>query len=190
VTTQPSANLGAPPPLELLERLKAFLSFGSSDVENIRSLAPIVEKHGSGITDRFYVMLGNTPETAKQITGRVDALKRTHAEWMRTLVGGDYGEAYLVSRWRIGQAHVRTGLQPYWVEGIMSFIRTEMLGAMTKEITSTEEIARTYPSFCKACDLDLLIINLSYAEDRLDRVTDFTGMKRTLVENIIRLPRK
>ena len=45
-------------------------------------------------------------------------------------------------------------------------------------------------AFTKICDLDLLVINLSYGEDRLDRLTEFTGMKRTLIENIIRIPRK
>jgi hypothetical protein len=170
--------------------LKAFLSFGPDDSENLRALLPLVEKHGSGITDRFYTLLGDTPETAKQIEGRVDALKKTHGEWMRSLVGGDYGEAYLQSRWRIGQAHVRVGLEPYWVEGVMSFIRTQVAAVIMKEITNTDEAARKYASFCKACDLDLLVINLSYSEDRLDRITDFTGIKRALVENIIRIKRK
>ena len=36
----------------------------------------------------------------------------------------------------------------------------------------------------------MLIINLSYAEDRLDRLATFTGMKRGLIETIIRIPKK
>lgn len=185
-----SQKTGAPPPLATLHEVQKFLSFDTEDAKNLRSLLPVVEKHGPGITDRFYERLGQNGDTAKHIAGRVDALKATHREWMRTLVGGDYGDEYLISRWRIGQVHVRVGLDPFWVEAVMSFIRTEMLTAIAKEVTSPEEAAIKYASFCKACDLDIIIINLSYSEDRLDRITDFTGMKRGLVENIIRLPRK
>ena len=185
-----SPSKGAPLPLATLHQIQAFLSFGPEDAKNLRSLLPVVEQHGPGITDRFYEQLGQNADTAKHIAGRVDALKATHREWMRTLVGGEYGDDYLTSRWRIGQVHVRVGLDPYWVEAVMSSIRTEMLTAIVKEVPSPEEAATKYASFCKACDLDVIIINLSYSEDRLDRITDFTGMKRGLVENIIRLPRK
>ncbi len=186
----PTTAASAPLPLELYSRLKAFVGVGPRDIENLVSLKPIAEKHGPVITDRFYARLGDVPETAALISGRVDALKRTHREWLLSLVGGEYGEAYLASRWRIGLAHVRIGLDPYWVEGVMSFIRTAMVESMGLEISDPKEVASKAASLIKACDLDLLVINLSYAEDRLERLTSFTGMKRTLIENIIRIPKK
>lgn len=112
-------------PIELFEQLKAFLYFDAEDAKNLVSLQPIAAKHGAGITDRFYELIGKTPATAPLVAGRVDQLKATHHAWLTSLVSGEYGEAYLESRWRIGMAHVRIGLDPYWVEGIMSFIRTE-----------------------------------------------------------------
>lgn len=178
------------PPVELYERLKAFIGFGPNDVTNLSSLHPVAEKHGPSITNQFYTRLGETPETAKLIDGRVDVLKSTHKDWLLSLVGGDYGEPYFESRWRIGLAHVRIGLDPYWVEGVMSFIRTAMIEAIGNELQDAKEVSAKSASFVKACDLDLLIINLSYAEDRLERLTAFTGMKRALIENIIRIPKK
>ncbi len=180
----------AAPPFELLERLKTFLSFDDADAENLRSMAAIVGRHGPAITDAFYVRLAANPKTAPLIEGRVDALKGTHRAWMASLTSGDYGPDYLTSRWRIGLAHVRVGLEPWWVESVMSFIRTSMLEALAKELADPAELARKHNSFVKVCDLDLLIINLSYGEDRLARITEFTGMKRALLENIIRLPKK
>jgi hypothetical protein len=166
------------------------MDLGPTDIENLTSLRPIAEKHGPTITDRFYERLGATPETAKLIEGRVDQLKKTHHAWLMSLVGGDYGAPYLESRWRIGLAHVRIGLDPYWVEGVMSFIRTSMLEAIGSELQDPREASRKGMSFVKACDLDLIVINLSYAEDRLERLSGFTGMKRALLENIIRIPKK
>lgn len=177
-------------PEALFERLKAFLAFGPDDVANLVALQPIAAKHGPRITNAFYEVLGAVPETAKLIEGRVDALKRTHGQWLASMVAGDYGTSYLESRWRIGLAHVRIGLDPYWVEGVMSFIRTEMQKAIGAEIPNGVEAGAKAASFVKACDLDLLVINLSYGEDRLERLTSFTGMKRQLIENIIKLPPK
>lgn len=178
------------PSNELYERLKQFLAFGPEDIANLVSLQPIAAKHGGTITDAFYVRLAEVPETAKLIEGRVDALKQTHRQWMMGLVGGDYGPAYLASRWRIGLAHVRIGLDPYWVEGVMSFIRTKLIEAIGTEIADPREATAKAASLLKVCDLDLLVINLSYGEDRLERLTAFTGMKRNLIENIIRIPKK
>ncbi len=178
------------PPIELYDRLKQFIGFTESDVANLVSLRPIAEKHGPAITDDFYVRLGDTPETAKLIAGRVDALKKTHRDWLMSLVGGSYGEEYFSSRWRIGLAHVRIGLDPHWVEGVMSFIRTSLVTAMAADIADPNELSAKAASLLKACDLDLLVINLSYGEDRLERLTAFTGMKRNLIENIIRIPKK
>lgn len=177
-------------PVELYERLKVFVGFGNADIQNLIAIKPIAEKHGGAITDAFYSRLGDTPETAKLISGRVDSLKKTHREWLLSLVAGDYGEAYVTSRWRIGLAHVRIGLEPFWVEGVMSFIRTSMVEAMGKEIGDSKELASKSASLLKVCDLDLLVINLSYAEDRLERLTAFTGMKRALIENIIKIQKK
>lgn len=176
--------------IDLFEKLKAVVDFGPDDAKNLVALAPVVDKHGGTITDAFYEKLAKTPETAKLIEGRVDELKKTHGVWMRSLVAGDYGPSYFESRWRIGMTHVRVGLDPYWVESVMSFIRTAMVEALAKETSSTEELAARQASFTKVCDLDLMIINLSYAEDRLDRLTEFTGLKRGLIENIIHIPKK
>jgi hypothetical protein len=50
---------------------------------------------------------------------------------MAELFAGDYGEAYFDNRWKIGLAHVRVGVKPWWVEAVTSFLRTEGLGLLT-----------------------------------------------------------
>lgn len=177
-------------PVELFHTLKTFLALDDEDVANLVALAPVVEKHGDRITDEFYELLGRYPTTAKVVEGRTDALKKTHRAWMRDLVAGSYGDDYLASRWRIGLAHVRIGLDPYWVEAVMSFIRTQMLLAIAEEEKNADRLAALQRSFTKICDLDQMVINLSYQEDRIERLTDFTGMKRALIENIIKIPKK
>lgn len=175
---------------ETFETAKQLLELSSEDAAELANMADLVHRHGPAITDHFYASLAKFPDTAKQIEGRVDALKATHSAWMKGLVAGDYGRAYFDSRWKIGLAHVRIGLDPHWVESVMSLVRSRMAAAIANESSDTAQASRRLAAFTKICDLDLLVINLSYGEDRLDRLTEFTGMKRALIENIIRIPRK
>jgi hypothetical protein len=64
----------------------------------------------------------------------VDALKATHARYLGELFGGDYGEGYFQNRMRVGMVHVKVGLDPYFVEAVMSFLRTSGLLAIRQEV--------------------------------------------------------
>lgn len=65
-----------------------------------------------------------------------------------------------------------------------------MLLAIAEEEKNADRLAALQRSFTKICDLDQMVINLSYQEDRIERLTEFTGMKRALIENIIKIPKK
>lgn len=175
---------------EIFGQIKAFVDFNDDDAKTLASIAPWVDAHGAAITDLFYETIGRTPAVSGFIEGRVEHLKKTHMQWMRELVGGEYGEAYFASRWKIGEAHVRIGLEPIWVDGTMSLIRSHALASLADNLEDKTRVASATKSLIKACDLDLAIINLAYAEDRLERLSSFTGMKRALIENVIRLPKK
>lgn len=175
---------------EEFEALKRFIEFSDEDAKNLASLADVVATHGPALTDHFYETLGSVPETAKIIEGRVEALKTTHRQYMKELTAGEYGDAYFERRARIGQVHVKMGIDPRFVEGVMSVIRAGMLNAMAEVIDEPAELAAKASSFIKLCDLDLAIINLAYNEERLDRFSEFTGMKRKLIENVITMPKR
>ena len=176
-------------PAKTFDELKAFLRFDEADAAHLRSLAPIFAQHGAGITDRFYLLLGEFPETAGLIEGRVDQLKQTHARWMGELFAGDYGEAYFENRLRIGLAHARIGLSPHYVEAVMSFLRGAALEAITAERGVTAEALAAYRSLVKILDLDLAVIGQAYNQERLERLSRFTGMSTRLLENCIRKAR-
>ncbi|MEL6349539.1 MAG: protoglobin domain-containing protein [Myxococcota bacterium] len=170
---------------EIYEEMKRFNNFDDQDVDNLKSLGPVFDKHGAAITDAFYEQLGQFEETAKLLEGRVDSLKATHKRWMRELFTGDYGQAYFDNRRRIGDAHVRINLSPYYVEGVMAFLRRAGLEAINAEVPDRGEAQKKYQSLLKMLDLDLFIINLSYSEERLSRLVKFTGMSRKLIERCI-----
>jgi exoribonuclease II len=109
---------------------------------------------------------------------------------MAELFAGDYGDGYFDNRWKIGLAHVRVGVRPHWVEAVMSFLRAEGLKAMAGEIADIEALTDRYASLVKVLDLDLMIINLAYGEERLERLSSFTGMSRKLLERCVTQAKK
>lgn len=169
----------------VFDKMKEFLDFGEKDAANLVALAPVFQVHGKSITDQFYETLSRYPETAKLIEGRVDALKATHHRYLGELFAGTYGVAYFENRLKVGQVHVRVGLDPYFVEAVMSFLRTAGLLAIRQEQGSDPATAERMVSFIKILDLDLLIINMAYGEERLNRLAKFTGMSRKLLEKCI-----
>ncbi|MDP2316946.1 MAG: protoglobin domain-containing protein [Pseudomonadota bacterium] len=165
--------------------MKSFLDFGDTDIANLASLGPVFAEHGGKITDEFYEILDRYPETAKLLVGRIDALKTTHKRYLGELFAGDYGETYFQNRMRVGHTHVRVGLDPYFVEAVMSFLRTAGMLTIRGAFADPAQATALTASYMKVLDLDLLVINLAYSEERLSRLTKFTGMSRKLLETCI-----
>jgi len=171
----------------ILQEIKDFIGFTDADVTALRAIAPTFATHGAAITDLFYVKLARDPEQSKLIEGRVDALKRTHNRWMSQLFAGEYGEAYFDDRWRIGLTHVRVGVKPWWVEAVTSFLRTEGVGLLTHEIADPQQRVGSVQALIKILDIDLMIINLAYSQETIERLSQFTGMSRKLIERCVQL---
>lgn len=171
--------------LQLYRALQDFVGFTADDAANLRELAPLFASHGPAITDAFYARLAANPETAAIIAGRVDHLKQTHARWLAELFAGPHDERYFADRWRIGLVHVRVGVKPWWVEAVASFLRSEGVLLIERELADPARRAACAASLLRVLDLDLMIINLAYGDERLDRLTEFTGMSRKLIERCI-----
>ncbi|MCK6524553.1 protoglobin domain-containing protein [Myxococcota bacterium] len=175
-----------PTPEEVFAELKSLLELDGADISRLVSLQPVFVRHGQRITDDFYTRLGENPTTAALIEGRVEALKATHRVWMLELFGGQYGEEYLQRRLRIGMAHVRVGLPPMYVEAVMHHVRAAGERVIHDTFADPAEATANVTSLYKILDIDLALINLAYNEARLDLVSTQTGMKRALIENLIK----
>lgn len=171
--------------LQLYRALQDFVGFTADDAANLHALSPLFAAHGRALTDAFYERLAANPETAAIIAGRVDSLKQTHQRWLAELLAGPHDERYFSERWRIGLVHVRMGVKPWWVEAVACFLRAEGVALLEREIA--DPVARTAcaRSLLRVLDLDVMIINLAYGDDRLDRLSEFTGMSRKLIERCV-----
>ena len=170
--------------------LGGFLQFSDADADRLKSLGPVFATHGAALTDAFYSSLQALPATAAILEGRVDALKATHAAWMRTLFAGEYGRPFFDQQYRIGQVHVTQNINPEFVEGVMNVLRIGGRHAIHAEWGPTTESLEAHDSLVKLLDLCLMTINLAYADERLERISAFTGMSRKLIENCVKQGKK
>lgn len=147
-------------------------------------------KHGPKITEHFYASLEEYPKTAKIIEGRVEKLKSTHQEWMRLLFEGEYDRSFFDRHFRIGKVHVEQGINPEYVEAVMSVLRTYGRIAIYEELGSNEVAASKFSSLCKALDMAAMSINMAYATSATDArvalISKATGMSVKLIENLMK----
>lgn len=179
--------MSAPRHYDWYLRLRNFVGFSEEDISQLRKLGPVLIPEQPRITDKFYAAILAEPETAAFVDGKLDRLKRTHARWFEELFDGEYGEAYFQNRWRVGLAHVRVGLSNRWVDVVMTHVHEEAL-AILHELLGDDGVGY-HRSLARLLELDRAIMQLAYDEDRLDRLSEFTGMKRTLIENVVRIAR-
>ncbi len=172
-------------PAAVFADLKRLVAFSAGDEARLVALQPILGPHVPAITDRFYVTLLAEPAMATLVEGRLESLKATHQAWFADLLNGTYEREFFDRQLRIGLAHVRIGLMPHWVEGMMSFVRVASSAVIAGEVADRERSVALSASLTRVLDLDLAIINLSYHEARLKRLSDVTGITRALLENLI-----
>lgn len=168
---------------EMFSEVKGFVGFGAADEGRLKELVPIIEKHGADVTRRFYDVLLANPTTAPIVDGRVDLLKGTHAQWMKNVVNGPWDDNWFQAQIRIGHVHVKQGVPPLHVELTFSLLREFVAEAIRTERGG--DAVEHVSSFVKILDMALAMVNLAYAEERLDRLSAFTGFSRKLIENCI-----
>lgn len=168
-------------------KFKEFVGFDQKDAETLGRLGPVLVPEQARITDAFYEAILHEPETRAFVEGRIDTLKRTHSAWFGELFEGQYQRAYFDRRWRIGLAHVRIGLDSRWVDVVCTHIHELVLATLSDLLGSEGVVA--HRSFARLLELDRAVIQLAYDEDRLSRLSEFTGMKRALIENVVRIAR-
>jgi hypothetical protein len=178
--TQPSSR-------QAFLTMGTFLELGSEDAGRLKAFLPRIEDRLPAITDRFYALLGREEQLAHFLEGKLDALKRTHLEWLRELFSGEYGEPFFERQFTVGKVHVRIALDSLWVDAVMDVLRRDLLASILEVADSNEEALAVFGSLVKVMDLALMVINFAYNEHRLQLIHQVTGMPEALLERLIRV---
>ncbi len=162
--------------------------FSAQDVIDLAALSPHVRDRIPEINEAFYARLLSHPDVARHIEGKLDQLKATHRSWLTELVGGVYDEAFWERQRQIGRAHVRAHIPPLFVSSSMSFLRSELPRVVAEQETLDPVLMqRGLSALLRLLDLCQMLIDKAYEDERLRRLSDATGMRPSLIENLIDL---
>ena len=120
-SSPPPGEAMAPPSFdarEIAER-KAFLEFSELDSDRLRHLHELIGPMGMAFSEVFYSHLLSFEPMRRLIPDQqaMDSLHGAQSAYFSGLTAGDYGDAYVANRLRVGQVHNQIGLEPKWYIG-------------------------------------------------------------------------
>ncbi len=147
-----------------LENLKQYVSFTDEDAKLLVEAGPLVHPHLPALADLFYERILADPEAARVFSGneQLQRLRGTLQEWARGLFRGTYDESYARERDRIGEVHVRLGVQQKHVIASMNIVRSFLLQTINKEAPDLAHASRLKHAINKILDIDLNLMCESY----------------------------
>jgi len=151
--------------------LKHHYRFGDNEAARLKALQPLAEQHADEFSAMFHKYLQSISETDAILrntdTGR---LSKMHEHWFTSLFVGEYEEAYFKSLKRIGQAHVKVGLNVHFVNAAMNQIRHFLLNLIDSSYSDREERRLTREAVEKILDINLDVMSSSYRDEEMRKV--------------------
>jgi two-component system, NtrC family, sensor kinase len=162
------------PLLGRYRELQSYVGWTEPDAERIVAAAGLLDPFLPGLIDDFYAVIEQHPAARRVITGgqvQIDRLKGTLVQWIRELLGGEYDDAYVARRWRIGWRHVEIGLDQVYTNVALSRLRTGLIQVLHASWQLDDQtLQETARALNKILDLDLAIIEDAYHAEYLARL--------------------
>ena len=143
----------------------AYFELGPADCRALRDMAEFAERTVDGVVAEFYHHLLRFPELAALLhaePGRLERLKQMQRAYFLNLTDGRFDEEYFESRLRVGDAHQRVGLRPYWYLGAFGLYLRHALRALVTETNDIERLIPRLEALIKAVFLDMSLAMNTY----------------------------
>lgn len=163
------------PDATLLEDLIAYVGFTDEDARALAQLGEPLSPSFERVVNDFYGAVERSPRAMAVFTGGKSQIERQKGflrRWMQRLFSGSYDADYMAARSRIGQTHVRVGLDQRFMFTAMNLVRTGLHDALQGAEVPEELREAGHPAIDKILDLELAIMLETYSEDLLSKVRE------------------
>lgn len=148
-----------------------FLQIGPDDAAALRDVYDLVEGHSEALADRFIAYLLSFPPLRAMLgtDGTVERLRYAQGHYIRSLLAGDYGDAYIRQRLTVGAVHQRIGLDPKWYIGAYRKLTTDLITLLWNQLLDQPE---RFAAACSAVfkvicfDIGLALDTYAHADQR------------------------
>ena len=155
-----------------IQEIKRHYFFTDADAELLKSLRPLADSVQERMADEFYDYRLGIPETAAFLKDDLlrKRLRKTHQDWFVNLFSGSYDNLYHHTLRRIGQAHVRIGLNAHFVNAAMNVVRHFLIEVLQENFPDLPERRKYRNAVEKIIDINLDVMSASYQEEELNKV--------------------
>ncbi len=166
---------------QTFETYQNVSGFSMEDVTLLASIGPQVRPTLPALTNRFYEKLQADPATGAVIEGRVDALKKTHLQWLNELFAGLAPDVLVARQEMIGRVHVRAKIPPIFVAASMSFLRAAFPGHLASVLEDKQEVANATTAILRTLDVCQYLIDRAYNQCLMDNLGISLGLLNRLM---------
>ena len=162
--------------MSLFEELRGSVGFGAEDEAMLARIAPFVEARIDSIVDEFYRVISDsaTMRAVFESPAQIQRQKVHLSAWLRRTFAGNYDDAYVEQRARVGTVHVEVGLEQRFMFVMMSVLRirlSEIAHACgTADGWTEEELHAGQLAIDRILDLDLAIMLEAYKASYVQRI--------------------
>lgn len=157
----------------LFDEIKSYIGFGKEDEAALARFFPTARPHFDNIVAEFYavVRLHEGAAAVLRDEAQVLRLRTSLGHWLHELLQGPWDDAYLERRARIGQVHVRVGLDQHYMITAMSRVRASLQSIASTAYRDEPELDMAVRiAIARVCDLDLAIMLETYRADVIARL--------------------
>lgn len=150
-----------------------FLALDEQDIARLGDLRPVFEAEGDRLVAAFYEHLLSFEATRSLLADAKvrDRLLLLQRAYLLSLCDAQLDEAYVEDRRRIGEAHVRVGLEPRWYLGTYALYHGLLIPRILAHYQGAPERAEAaIASLNKVLMLDAQLAMESYMEGREERL--------------------
>ncbi len=151
---------------DIAER-KAFLELTQQDASRLAELHAGLAPVGDAFTTAFYRHLLSFEGLRSLLADEqsLAQLKRAQSEYFCSLTAGEYGDAYVENRVRVGRVHQRIGLEPKWYIGAYRKYLSDLMPLLWDQCEAdAAQFLVTYDSLLKIVMFDIGLALDSYFE--------------------------
>jgi len=163
--------------------IKAHYFFTDEDVRALVSVRQLMIEQADRAMSTVDQWIQSLPESSKLFR---DEVRRNHVsamrrQWFVDLFSGVYDSKYLEKLIRIGQTHVKFGVEAHFMNRTISMVRTLCIEILHHNIDDDEERTRAFIAIEKILDISLDVITSSYIEEELRIYSPAYRVKNLLV---------
>lgn len=155
----------------ILDDLLALIGLTAEEKEAMSNLQEAAQVIAPTLSEAFYHRLLAHPNTAEYVSGQIDERKKTLEQWFIQLFQGNYDQAYVKQRLKIGETHVRIGLPIRYPLAMIDVI----LGFGAQVIVQSQQPELAVKAFRKLLAVDIAIFNQAYEDIQLKHLIGTFG---------------